>query len=1006
MQFSNDIIQNKMKYINVVDKNTSILNKILKKYINGNFKIQQIEREWFPGGGSNLFKIVTKNKNYFLKVMCLKIFIESKLEKEKKFLKIPSIKNEYFFIKEIKKFNIDNIPRIVFYDELENYGFLATEWLEPFEKTIKYMNIDEIIEAYIKIYNFVKSLFENNIIHTDIHEKNIRFRGKIPVMIDYGEARYFRQDTSFEKSLDYAGINKYGNVGKMPISNNNQVNGHTCLKRLKLVFDSYMEKKLLEYSQKCNFGDNCPFNKDILQQPDDRVYQSIKYKGLNIEGQRPGDDRREKFVKFVCKYYSEKFNKLTYIDIGSNIGAFCFKVAELPRVERIFGVEAFKNYIRFAEGVRFILNSGKIMFCNLVCGKDDIYKKICEFDNNIISKKILVTILSTYHHIENKEFFLSNLKKIKPEILLMEFATQDRYYSERGNWENEVFFIKEALKFKFINFLGISEDYKRPLVIYSREKMGILLRVKLKFKVDLGKKYFKKNIKKVFTILHVRLKNIQRFLQKDLKKIKKIEYKNSCEMAIRWLKNNQIKNGGIIISSKQRTPYPEVTGYIIPTLYRWGEKELVRDLIIWLMHQQNEDGSFSAPDGTPYTFDTGQVIRGFVVALDDLPEVEKPLRKACDWILTQVQPDGRLATPSIKMWGKIADDRIHLYVLSPLIDAGKKLNASKYIDAAQHVLDYYKQKKDLTDFNTLSHFYAYVIEALCDLGEIDLAKKAMENIAVLQNKDGSIPAYKNVHWVCSTGVAQFAVMWYKLGMREYADKALYYLEKIQNRSGGFYGSYRRKANYFPEEEISWAVKFFLDAYYWKIKITFNQEVSIFSESIDENDGRVQEMLNFFGNLNGKKIIDIGCGKGRFLRILKSKFSKSDLYGLDISEKMLSFCPKEIKTVCGSILDIRYPDKYFDYVYCIETLEHSLRIENSVKELVRILKPGGKIIIIDKNIAKLGILKLESWEQWFNPKEIINLLQKYGVKSHYKLISYGKHQQPDGLFIAWEGVRNE
>ena len=484
------------------------------------------------------------------------------------------------------------------------------------------------------------------------------------------------------------------------------------------------------------------------------------------------------------------------------------------------------------------------------------------------------------------------------------------------------------------------------------------------------------------------------------------KYKRPYEKAIRWLISSIVPNGGLVISTKKQVSYSEVTGYTIPSLYQWGEKEFARDLTIWLMHQQNEDGSFSAPDGTPYTFDTGQVIRGFVAALDDLPEVEKPLQRACGWLLTQVQSNGRLSTPSTEMWGDIADDRIHLYVLPPLIEAGKKLNERKYIDVAHRILEYYKQKKELTEFNTLSHFYAYIIEALCDLGEIDLAKEAMENIATLQNKNGSIPAYKNVHWVCSTGLAQFAATWYKLGMREYAGKAMHYLEKVQNRSGGFYGSYGRRANYFPKEEISWAVKFFLDAYYWKIKITFNQEVNIFSESIDENDGRVQEILSFLGDLDGKKVIDVGCGKGRFLRILKDRFSKSDLYGLDISEKMLNFCPKEIKTVCGSILDIRYPDKYFDCVYCIETLEHSLRIENSVKELIRILKPGGKIIIIDKNIAKLGTLKLEPWEQWFNPKEIINLLQKYGVKSHYKLISYGKHQPADGLFIAWEGVKNE
>ena len=35
---------------------------------------------------------------------------------------------------------------------------------------------------------------------------------------------------------------------------------------------------------------------------------------------------------------------------------------------------------------------------------------------------------------------------------------------------------------------------------------------------------------------------------------------------------------------------------------------------------------------------------------------------------------------------------------------------------------------------------------------------------------------------------------------------------------------------------------------------------------------------------------------------------------------------------------------------------------------------------------------------------LELLKKYGVRAHYKPISYEKHQQPDGLFIAWEGVK--
>ena len=486
----------------------------------------------------------------------------------------------------------------------------------------------------------------------------------------------------------------------------------------------------------------------------------------------------------------------------------------------------------------------------------------------------------------------------------------------------------------------------------------------------------------------------------------KVNSYDYVEKAITWINNHYVRNGGIIISSRRTISYSEVTGYLIPTLYQWGEKRLVRNLIKWLIYKQNRDGSFSAPDGVPYTFDTGQVVRGFVSVVDDFPEVKEPLKKACDWIIKQIQSDGRLSTPSTKMWGKVTDDRIHLYVIPPLIKTGKKLHNPKYIKSAYHVIQYYKAKDNIIEFNTLSHFYGYIIEALYDLGEHDLARKAANNIAQIQKKDGSIPAYKNVSWVCIPGVAQFAVIFYKLGMISNGDKALNFLEKIQNRTGGFYGSTGQRANYFPYEEISWATKFFLDAYYWQIKSSFNSDFKIFPETINSNDKRIQTIISFFGNLNRKKIIDVGCGKGRFIKKLQNMFPGAQFYGIDISEKMLYSCPKNAKVSIGSILNIPYPDNFFDFIYSIETLEHSVRIEKAIEEMSRVLKPGGKILIIDKDISEMGKLKTQKWEQWFSPEQLLSLFNKYMIRADYKVIPYSKDSKLHHLFIAWEGQKYE
>jgi malonyl-CoA O-methyltransferase len=246
-------------------------------------------------------------------------------------------------------------------------------------------------------------------------------------------------------------------------------------------------------------------------------------------------------------------------------------------------------------------------------------------------------------------------------------------------------------------------------------------------------------------------------------------------------------------------------------LYNWGEKELARSCTRWLLSIQLPDGAFPAPDGVPYTFDTGQIMRGLCAALGDVDGAEAALRRACDWTLTQIAPNGQLLTPSTEQWTDIASDLIHTYVLPPLAQAGKLLDVKPYEQAAAFVLAYYKQQKDLVPFNRLSHFHAYTMEALCEMGELDLARQGMADVARVQRKDGAVPAYPDVEWVCSTGMAQYAIVWYTLGERERADRAMRYLKKIQNLSGGFNGSYGRGAKYISGAEISWGVKYFLDA---------------------------------------------------------------------------------------------------------------------------------------------------------------------------------------------------
>lgn len=298
--------------------------------------------------------------------------------------------------------------------------------------------------------------------------------------------------------------------------------------------------------------------------------------------------------------------------------------------------------------------------------------------------------------------------------------------------------------------------------------------------------------------------------------------------AKQWIFFHVCPGAGMPHSPQLQALYPEVTGYYIPTLLQAGEKKLAFQFAKWLVHEQKEDGSWNGVDcEESYSFDTGQILKGLVAILplletEEAPgnltaeEVREALNRGCDWLVAQMEPSGRITTPSENALAlpqnRKVPEAFYLYCLSPLRDAAEILERSELAEAAEKALNYYKHNPDLGVFNTLSHFHAYVIEALVDLGERELAQKRMDEIAALQRPDGSVPAWPDVDWVCSTGLAQYALIWAKLGQEDRAKRAFFWLCAHQNHSGGFYGGYGKGADYFPDAEISWAVKYYLDAW--------------------------------------------------------------------------------------------------------------------------------------------------------------------------------------------------
>jgi ubiquinone/menaquinone biosynthesis C-methylase UbiE len=131
--------------------------------------------------------------------------------------------------------------------------------------------------------------------------------------------------------------------------------------------------------------------------------------------------------------------------------------------------------------------------------------------------------------------------------------------------------------------------------------------------------------------------------------------------------------------------------------------------------------------------------------------------------------------------------------------------------------------------------------------------------------------------------------------------------------------------------------------------------------------RIYWILRMLSPQDHENILDVGCGAGHILH----RIGKGKLYGIDLSPKMLSLTKSRLGD--GVILkkcnaeSIEYPDRFFEKIICSEVLEHTLDPSTVIREIRRVAKAGGTVVLsipneelIDKIksiLVRTGIFKL-------------------------------------------------
>ncbi|MGA8763146.1 MAG: prenyltransferase/squalene oxidase repeat-containing protein [Candidatus Sulfotelmatobacter sp.] len=334
-------------------------------------------------------------------------------------------------------------------------------------------------------------------------------------------------------------------------------------------------------------------------------------------------------------------------------------------------------------------------------------------------------------------------------------------------------------------------------------------------------------------------------------------------LLVRWTLDAQRPDGGIAayysLLSGYAESYPEVTGYIVPTLYDFAHS--TRDdrasqagerATRWLLSLQMPSGAF--PGGLhrdrpqPSVFNTGQILHGLVRAYGETnrSDIKDAAVAAGDWLAQMQQADGSWSGSGTYQGAAHTYYSMVSWALAELSEAVDNDRNDRYGLAAERNLDWVLRHFrpngwidgiNLRGHPNYLHFIGYVLQGVLECailrGRSDAIQLASKSAWVLLRKFETakfLPgAYESDfeggrRFTCLTGNAQMACVWLRLF--ELSDDLRYLnaalkmnemlkrLVPLQGRRGvvgGVSGSYPVWGSYQPLRYISWGCKFLADA---------------------------------------------------------------------------------------------------------------------------------------------------------------------------------------------------
>lgn len=145
------------------------------------------------------------------------------------------------------------------------------------------------------------------------------------------------------------------------------------------------------------------------------------------------------------------------------------------------------------------------------------------------------------------------------------------------------------------------------------------------------------------------------------------------------------------------------------------------------------------------------------------------------------------------------------------------------------------------------------------------------------------------------------------------------------------------------------------------------------------------MINMAKKIGGNKVLDLGCGPGVFLPSLSESFEFVYAVDIDISvaQKVVNYYNlSNVKLFEINIFDNSFDDNFFDIIFAASVLEHFSNRDKIIREIVRLLVPGGHLIFSSPTETRFYCLmrKMAGYtkplDHYFSAKQIACVTGKY------------------------------